>query len=133
MAILADQKAIIHKGFLVDGDIPQLSLRNLTEHCTRPMLFELESTIKAHEDSLVELLVEPAPKLEVEPAAAARETAIVNDEMLVRIEIDVKTAEIVTMVSNNDAMGEILVDEAGQVMVTLDNETAKQSKGWGSW
>jgi hypothetical protein len=134
LVILADQKALIRKGFLVDADIPQLSLRNMTEHCTKLMLDELAERIKAHEKSLVDLLVEPSPAAAVEAVPAPeRETAIVNDEMLGRIEIDVKTAEIVRMVSDNDAMGDILVDDGHQVVVTLDTETAKQSNVWGSW
>lgn len=134
LALLADQKALIKKGFLVDADIRQLSLRNMTEHCTKPMLDELAIAVKAHEDNLVAILVEPAPKTDIEkPSAPERETAIVNDEMLGRIEIDVKTAEIVRMVSDNDAMGDILVDDSHAVVVTLDAETAKQSTVWGSW
>ena len=133
LAILADQKALIKKGFLVDADIPQLTLRNMTDHCTKPMLDELAEKVRAQEASLVEVLAEPSPAVEgSKPAAPARETVIVNDEMLGRIEIDAKTAEVIRVVPDTDARGDVLVDDGHKVVVT-DTETSKQSTIWGSW
>lgn len=133
--ILADHKLLARRGYIIDSDLVRMSLREMTDHCTKPMLDELGLVLKAREESLVQLLAEPSPNpTPAEPVAAPeRKTAIVNDEMLGRIEIDVETAAVIRVVPDTDAMGDILVDDAGLVEVKDNTETAKQSNIWGSW
>jgi hypothetical protein len=133
--ILADPKLLTRRGFIIDADLSRMSLREMTDHCSKPMLDELATHLRAREASLVELLAEPSSSpAPTQPAAVPeRRTAIVNDEMLGRIEIDVDTAAVIRVVPDSDSNGEILVDDAAQVQVNADTETAKQSKIWGSW
>lgn len=133
--LLADQKGLMRKGFLIDSDLTRMTLRNIADHCSKPMLDELAGKMREHEAHLVQLLADPSPNPEPVPVEVVpkRETAIVNDEMLGRIEIDVETAAVLRVVPDSDAMGDILVDDAGQVEVNADTETAKQSNIWGSW
>lgn len=64
--------------------------------------------------------------------APGRKTIIVND-MLGRIELDAETAEVVGILTDNDSAGTLIVDDADQVEVTQNSETAKRSNVWASW
>ncbi|GJJ03318.1 hypothetical protein RugamoR64_38560 [Duganella rhizosphaerae] len=70
----------------------------------------LEDPGKVHiklEAKLVGLLTNPeAYKDEPPVSAPARRTAIVNDEMPGRIEIDCDTAKVVGLLTDNDAIGD---------------------------
>lgn len=60
-----------------------------------------------------------------------RKTAIVNDEVLRKIEIDVETAAVISVLPDTDAIGDIPVDDEGQVKVKDNTETAKELNIWG--
>lgn len=130
--ILAAPKLLTRRGFIIDADLSRMNLRERTDHCSKRMLDELATHPRAREASLVELLAEPSssPALTQPVAVPERRTAIVNDEMLSRIEIDVDSAAVIRVVPDTDSNGAILVDDAAQVQVNADTETAKQSKIW---
>jgi hypothetical protein len=131
--LLADHTGLARKGFIVDTDLNKMTLRQMTDHCAAPMLEELATKMREHEAGLVALLVEPEEPAAPVQEAPARKTILVNDEMLGRVEIDAETAEVVRIVPDNDAMGEVLVDDAEHVDVESGAETAKGSTVWGSW
>lgn len=131
--ILADHAGLAKKGFIVDTDLSKMTLRNIADHCAAPMLAELEEKLREHEAGLVALLVEPSESAAPVQEAPARKTVVVNDEMLGRVEIDAETAEVVRIVPDTDAMGEVLVDDADHVEIEAGAETAKGSTVWGSW
>lgn len=118
--ILADHKLLTRRGFIIDADLSRMSLREMADHCSAPMLEELAEQLRVREASLVELLAEasPSPAASEPTAVPERRTAIVNDEMLSRIEIDVDTAAVIRIVPVTDSNGEILVDDVGRCRST---------------
>lgn len=127
ITILADPKGLAKKGFLTDADLTGMTLRQMTEHCSRPMLRELELTIKDHEKRLIEELAKPK-----EPPKP-HTTTITHDELLGRVEIDCETGKVVRIIDDHESMGETLVDDTEHVQLDSSAETAKQSNEWGSW
>lgn len=134
LAILADPAGLARKGYLVDTDLPRLTLRVMTEHCTKPMLKEIQVRAFAQEKAIVEgtsdgmtIADVPAPDLDDGPS-----TEIIEDEVLGRVQVDSNTGEILQVLTGDDADPDVLVDVA-DVLQVENTETAKQSNVWGSW
>lgn len=133
--ILANLKDLARAGVIEDKDLSRMTVRQLTFHCSRTMLNELEAAILEHEGKLVvaAALEPPFIKKAGPEDIDIPETEIIIDPMLGRIEVDSLTGELVRVVPDTDAAGEVIVDDTAHVTVDTSTETAKQSKDWGSW
>lgn len=128
---LADHDSLTRAGIIEDVDLPRMTVRQMTDHCTVSMLREIEKAAIDHESKLVTAaaaVVEPTPAQFEEP-----KTEIIDHPLLGPVEVDSATGQVLRVVPIPDGPCEIMVDDTAQVIVDLDAETAKQSNVWGSW
>lgn len=125
--LLADHAGLTKKGIITDADLTSMTLRMMTDHCSRPMMVDLENKVRAHEKKLIEELAKPAAEKK------EHTTVVVQDELLGRVEVNAETGEMVRIVDDHESAGEVLVDDTTHIDVEANAASAEQSQEWGSW